>query len=124
MTEPTAAEMEEFWLRLHLIIDGGLRRVAALEGAETALAMAEQFDSNAWRLMTEIDLDADQKPVPGSLAFRVDIWVPSMDEFVEFLAVKASVLGVSPEQEAQEARWTALQNGHGVPDDLSELTDP
>jgi hypothetical protein len=86
--------------------------------------MAAEFDAGAWQLMTEVDLDADQKPIPGSLAFRVDIWVPSMDEFVEFLAVKASALGVSPEQEAEEARWTALQNGHGVPDDLAGLDDP
>jgi hypothetical protein len=127
MTEPTDAEMEEFWLRLRLIIDRGLKRVAALEGAETATAMARQFATGQWQLMTEVDLDGDQKPVPGSLMFRVDIWIPSIDEFVEWFAVKAPVLGVSPEGEAAEAAMTAWQHGIGlpdVPDDLSGLDDP
>jgi hypothetical protein len=112
MTKPTAAEMEEFWLRIRLIIDRGLHRAGALYGTETALAMAQQFDDGQWRLMTEIDLDDDKQPIPGSLKFRIDLFVPSVDEFVEFAAAKASVLGVSPELEAAEARWTALQHGN------------
>jgi hypothetical protein len=123
MTKPTDAEMEDFWLRLNLIIERGLRRVAALEGTEVALAMAEQFDGGGWRLMTEVDMDADKQPIPGSLKYRVDIYVPSLDEFLEFVAVKASWLGVTPEGEAQEARMNQLQNGHGIPDDLSGLDD-
>jgi hypothetical protein len=126
MTEPTESEIEEFWLRLHAIIARGLHRVVALYGAETALAMAQQFDDGQWQLMTEIDLDGDEKPIPGSLAFRVDVWVPALGEFAEFLAVKAPVLGVSPELEAEEAALTALQHGIGfeIPDDLSGLDDP
>jgi hypothetical protein len=123
MTEPSAAEAEEFGLRLRLIIEGGLKRAAALYGTETALAMAQQFDDGQWRLMTEVDLADDGQPIPGSLKFRVDIHIPFIDEWEEFLAAKASVLGVSPEAEAAEARWTALQNGHGIPDDLSGISD-
>jgi hypothetical protein len=89
MTEPTAAETGEFWLRLHLFIEGGLKRAAALHGVETALAMARQFDDGEWRLMTEVNFDADKQPIPGSLKYRVDIYVPSIDEFMEFLAVKS-----------------------------------
>jgi hypothetical protein len=121
MTEPTTAEREEFWLRLRLIIDRGLRRACAVYGAEVGLAMAQQFADGQWRLMTEVDLDADQKPVPGTLVFRVDINVPAVDEWDEFVAVKASALGVSPELEAEEAAMTALQHGIGIPDDISEL---
>jgi hypothetical protein len=124
MTEPTAAEMEEFWLKVRLIIEWGLRRGAAEHGAEKALVMAQLFDDGQWRLMTEIDLDADQKPIPGSLVYRIDVQSPVTHEWAEFAAVKASALGVSPELEAEEARWTALQHGHGVPSDLSELDDP
>jgi hypothetical protein len=123
MTKPTDAEMEEFWIRIRLIIDHCLRSGVAEYGAEMALAMAQLFDDGKWRLMTEIDLDADQKPVPGSLVYRIDVQSPVTDEWAEFATVKASALGVSPEQEAEEARWTALQNGHGVPDDARDLTD-
>jgi hypothetical protein len=124
MTEPTPAEGEEFRRRLHAVIARGLKRVAAREGAETAVAMAQQFDAGNYRVATEVDLDDDQKPVPGSLMFRIDIWVPSADEFVWFAIAKASALGVSPEMEASEAAMTLLQHGIGVPDDLSELDDP
>jgi hypothetical protein len=123
MTKPTDAEMAEFWRRLRLVIERGLFRAAALYGAETASAMAEQFATGQWRLMTEIDMDGDKQPVPGSLAFRVDLWVPSIDDWEEWLAVKASYLGVTPELEAAEAAMTALQNVE-IPDDLSGLTDP
>jgi hypothetical protein len=124
MTKPTADEMEEFWLRLRLIIEGGLKRAAALYGTETALAMARQIDAGEWQLMTEVDVDADKQPIPGSLKFRVDIYLPGFGVWEEFLAVKAWVLGVSPELEAAEAAMTALQHGVGIPDDLSGLDDP
>ena len=124
MTEPTAAEMDEFWLRIQAIIDWGLRCGVAEYGADKALVMAQLFDDGKWRLMTEIDLDADKKPIPGSLTYRIDVQSPIHGEWGEFATVKASALGVTPEQEAEEARWTALQNGHGVPDDLSGLDDP
>jgi hypothetical protein len=86
--------------------------------------MAQQFEDGQWRLMTELDFDADKQPIPGSLKFRVDIHVPSIDEWEEFAAIKPWVLGVSPAVEAEEARMTALQHGIGIPDDLSELGDP
>jgi hypothetical protein len=124
MTEPTEAETEEFQLRLRLIIERGLKRAAALYGTETALAMAQQIEDGQWRLMTEIDMDADKQPIPGSLKFRVDIHVPSIDDWEEWLAVKASYLGVTPELEAAEAAWTLRQHGIGIPDNLSELDDP
>jgi hypothetical protein len=121
VTEPTESEMTEFWLRICRVIDWGLRSGAAEYGAEKALVMAQLFDDGRWRLMTELDLDADQKPIPGSLDFRIDVQSPVTGEWAEFALIKASALGVSPEQEAAEARWTALQNGHGVPDDLAGL---
>jgi hypothetical protein len=127
MTEPTAAEMEEFWLRLRLIIERGLERIAALHGAETALAMRWQFATGQWRLRTEIDV-ADKQPVPGSLRFLVDIHIPFPDEVVdeweEFAEIKPPALGVPTHLAEEEARWTALQNGIGLPDNLSELDDP
>jgi hypothetical protein len=123
MTEPTDAEMEESWLRLRLIIDRGLERIAALHGAETSLAMGRQFATGQWRLRTEIDLDADKKPVPGSLRFLVDIHVPSIADWEEFAAIRPSALGVPAHLAEEEARMTALQHGIGIPDDLSELDD-
>ena len=86
--------------------------------------MAQQFEDGQWRLMTEIDVDADKKPVPGSLKFRVDILIPFIDEWEEFAAIKPSALGVPPGLAEEEARMTALQHGIGIPDDLSELDDP
>jgi hypothetical protein len=124
MTEPTAAETEEFQLRLRLIIERGLKRIAALYGTETALAMAQQFEDGQYRLMTELDMDADKQPMPGSLKFRVDIWVPGIDEWEEFAAIKPSALGVPAHLAEEEARMTALQHGIGIPDDLSGLDDP
>jgi hypothetical protein len=40
------------------------------------------------------------------------------------LPSKAWALGVPPEHEAAEAAMNALQNGVGIPDDLSGLDDP
>jgi hypothetical protein len=128
MTEPTDAEMEEFWLRLRLIIELGLERIAALHGAETALAMRWQFATGQWRLRTDIGVDADKQPVSGSLRFLVDIHIPFPDEVVdeweEFAAIRPSALGVPPHLAEEEARWTALQHGIGLPDNLSGLDDP
>lgn len=123
MTEPTLEETEHFWLRIHAVIDWCLRQGSVEHGVEEALRMAELFEDGRWRVMTEIVLDGDQKPVPGSLSYRVDVQSPIHSEWVEFANIKASALGVTPLQAAQEAKWTALQNGHGIPDDLSGLDD-
>jgi hypothetical protein len=128
MTEPTDAEMEEFGLRLRLIIDRGLLRIAALYGTEVALALARQFADGQWRLQTYVDVDADQNPIPGSLRYRIDIHIPFPDELVdeweEFARIEPSALGVPPQLAAEEAAWTLRQHGFGIPDDLSGLDDP
>jgi hypothetical protein len=45
-------------------------------------------------------------------------------EWVELVAAHRRALGVSEESARDEARWTALQHGYGVPDDLSGLDSP
>ena len=90
--------------------------------APVALATADLLDRGKWRLMTDVNVDRDGEPLPDSLWYRVEVEVST--GWVELVEARASPLGVSEESARDEAKWTALQNGLGVPDDLSGLGSP
>ena len=117
---PPSDEEDEFWRRLREVMVGALQEIGAEQPA-IGLVVAEQLDRGNWRLMTRADLDADDQPDLATLWYRVDVeWC---GEWVELVAAHWRALGVSEESARDEARWTALQNGIGLPDDLSGLDD-
>ena len=67
--------------------------------------------------MTSVNVDGDGEPDAETLWYRVEVEVEN--GWVELCEARWSALGVSPEGAAEEARWTAMQHGFGVPDDLS-----
>ena len=72
--------------------------------------------------MTRVDVDQDGEPDVSTLWFRVKVEVEN--KRVELCAARWPVLGVSEESARDEAKWTALQNGFNLPDDLSGLDSP
>ena len=119
---PTNDEREEFARRLREVIDWALRELAEQSGHQVALATAALLDRGKWRLMTSVDADRNGEPLPETLWYRVEVEVSN--GWVELVEARWSALGVSEESARDEARWTALQNGLGVPDDLSGLDSP
>ena len=118
---PPSDEEDEFSSRLREIMDWAVQQIAA-EHPTIGLVVAEQLDRGNWRLMTRVDLDPDDQPDVDTLWFRVEVeWYGG--EWVELVAAHWRALGVSEESARDEARWTALQNGIGLPDDLSGLDD-
>jgi len=96
--------------------------VADQAGPELAVAIAQRLDAGEWQLRTTVDLGDDRQPDPLTLRFHV--LVEADNGLLELCSAKWTALGVPEASAREEARWTAPQNGFGVPDDGSELTDP
>ena len=122
MTSPADDEGEEFARRLREVINWALQELGEQAGHPVALATADLLDRGKWRLMTNVDVGPDGEPLPDTLWYRVE--VPISTGWVELVEAHWSALGVSEESAADEAKWTALQNGIGVPADLSGLDPP
>jgi len=116
---PADDEGEEFARRLREVIHWALRELGEQAGHHVALATADLLDRGKWRLMTNVSVGRDGDPLPDSLWYRVEIEVSN--GWVELVEARWSALGVSEQSARDEAKWTALQNGLGVPDDLSGI---
>ncbi len=120
---PPADEQDEFWRRLREVMNWALQEVLADGGPAIATAVAEQLDSGRWRVMTRDHVDSTGQPDVETLFFRVEVeWYGGT--WVELCEARWTALGVSPESAAEEARAATWQNGLGIPDDLSGLTEP
>jgi len=118
---PPSDEEDEFSSRLREIMDWAVQQIAA-EHPTIGLVVAEQLDRGNWRLMTRVDLDPDDQPDVDTLWFRVEVeWYGG--EWVELVAAHWRALGASRESATDEARWTLMQHGYGLPDDASGLED-
>jgi len=118
---PPSDEEDEFWRRLREVIVGALQEIGAEQPA-IGLVVAEQLDRGNWRLMTRADLDADDQPDLATLWYRVEVeWYGG--EWVELVAAHWRALGVSEESAREETRWTLMQNGYDLPNDIAEITD-
>jgi hypothetical protein len=71
------------------------------------------------RATLAVELLGDDQPDRGPGRGRV-VW----RRVGALVAAHRRALGVSEESARDEARWTALQHGYGVPDDLSGLDSP
>jgi hypothetical protein len=119
---PSDAEADNFERRLRALLLEAVLRVRDQGEPLLALALAEQLEQGRYRLMTRLDIGEDGQPDIGSLWFVVEVeWFGAWVELVE---ARWPVFGISEESAREEARWTALQNGLGLPDDLSELDSP
>ena len=119
---PTNDEQEEFGRRLHDLIVWALLQLKEQFGEDAAVAVADLMEQGRYRLMTRLDIGEDGLPDVESLWFAVEVeWFGAWIELVE---ARWSVFGISEESAREEARWTALQNGIGVPADLSGLDSP
>ena len=114
-------EQDEFRRRLQALIVWALQQLRDQAGEDIALAIADQLDRQRWRLMTRVNVDQDGEPDVESLWFHVDVQVGN--GWLELCSARWTVFGVSEESAREEARWTAMQHGFGVPDDPSALTD-
>jgi len=119
---PTDDEGKEFARRLREIMGAAVLSVADQAGVELAVAIAQRLDAGEWQLRTTVDLDGDRQPDPSTLRFH--FLVEADNGLLELCSAKWTALGVAEESAREEARWTALQNGLGVPDDLSGLDSP
>jgi hypothetical protein len=72
--------------------------------------------------MTDVSVGPDGEPLPGTLWYRVEVEIST--GWTELVKAHWSALGVREESARDEVKWTALQNGLGVPDDLSGLDSP
>jgi hypothetical protein len=119
---PSPEEHREFWTKLHDVITWALLRMKDQEGEEVARAVADQLDRREFRLRTRCDLDAHDEPRIDSLWYIVE--VPVADDWLPLVEARAPALGVTDEGAREEIRMTMLQNGLGIPDDASSITDP
>jgi hypothetical protein len=124
MTGPDPTEQADFYQRLHLIMLWRIDEIRESLGHEAALEVAQQIQAKQCRLMARCDIDANNQVQADSLWYKVEVRIPSTNDWVMLVAAPASLLGVSPEVQAEECRILLLQRGIGIPDDLSELTDP
>jgi len=119
---PTNDEREEFDRRLDALIVWALGQLKKDHGEEAARAVAEQLDRQQFRLMTNVETSAqmaNRSPIRCPTASR---WPsPATGAAGRGPLVRA---GGFRGRRADEAGWTGLQHGLGVPDDASELTDP
>ena len=119
---PSDAEQDEFGRRLYALMLEAVLRVRDEGEPLLAVALAEQLEQGRYRLMTRLDIGEDGLPDVESLWFAVEVdWYGVA--WVELLEARWTVFGVSEESAREEARWTALQNGFGVPADLSGLDE-
>ena len=119
---PSDAEQDEFGRRLYALMLEAVLRVRDEGEPLLAVALAEQLEQGRYRLMTRLDIGEDGLPDVESLWFAVEVdWYGAWVELVE---ARWPVFGISEESAREEARWTALQNGFGVPVDLSGLDSP
>jgi hypothetical protein len=125
---PSAEERREFELRLQEITLGELQRMADEYGRDAAMRLASRFRSHdTFRVLSLVTMDrATDQPVPGGLWLEVDVLLPESDVWLPFYQVNAAAAGMSPQYERYQAETTMLQQGMGIPDDLSglELIDP
>jgi hypothetical protein len=119
---PSPEEHNEFWRKLHDVITWALHELKDQEGEEVARAVAEQLDRREFRIRTRCDLDAHDEPQVDSLWYRVEVRIA--DDWLELVEARWPALGVSEEHAREEIRMTMLQNGIGIPDDASSITDP
>lgn len=118
---PTDDEGKEFARRLREIMGAAVLSVADQAGVELAVAIAQRLDAGEWQLRTTVGLDGDRQPDLSMLRFH--ILVEADNGLVELCSAKWTALG-APEESAREEARAALQNGYGVPDDLSGLDSP
>jgi hypothetical protein len=126
----TREENIEFWTRLHEVIMWALRQLDE-EDHEAAVMVAGKLDSGRRRLMTRVDLEADRTGsglllTPGSVVagLRYVVQVEWCGGWQELCDVTWLGLGVSEANAREELRMTLLQNGVGIPDDVSALVEP
>jgi len=110
---PADDEGKEFARRLREVIHWALRELGEQAGHQVALGVADLLDRGKWRLMTDVSVGRDGEPLPDSLWYRVEVEVST--GWVELVEARTSALGVSEESARDEARWTAMQNGIGIP---------
>jgi len=120
MTDQEAADAE-FGSRLREIMGAAVQSVADQAGPELAIAIAQRLDAGEWQLRTTVNLDGGQ---PDASTLRFHVLVEADNGLLELCSAKWPALGVPEESAREEARWTALQNRFGVPDDLSGLDSP
>jgi len=119
---PPSDEEDEFFRRLRDLMGSAV--VAICDHApELAVVIACRLDAGKWRLRTSTDLKDDGDLDPETLWFHVEVELDN-DGWLPLCGARWSELGVSEESAREETRWTALQNGIGVPDDLSDLDSP
>ncbi len=92
----------------------------AQEDREVALAAAQRLDDGRFRIMTSFNGMADGAVDPASLYYCVEI-EDADGEFVPLCRVHWTRLGLTARQVIDEYRVTMLQNGVGIPDDVSSL---
>jgi hypothetical protein len=107
-----------FYRRLRAYIEADLAAIAVDE-PELAERLTEAYHAKRARLMTEVDLDADGTAT--DLAYRFDLLVD--DEWLALCRIHWSRLMDDRADAIGEVQMTMLQNGIGIPDDASELTD-
>jgi hypothetical protein len=117
---PSREENEAFWTKIQNVIDWALLQLKEQQGEGIARAVAQRLDDRQWRLMTEVDVNADGEPVLGSLWYKVEVRT-DQGGWIELCKAHSQVLGVSEENARDEIHMTALQHGIGIPDDLSGL---
>jgi hypothetical protein len=117
--EPPSDEQAEFGRRLHELMGQAVLSVCDQAGVELGVAIAQRLDAGEYRVTTSLELGADGQPDPLSLRFHV--LVEADNGLLELCSARWSALGVPEDGAREEARWTSLQNGIGVPADLSEL---
>ncbi len=109
--------LQPHYVLLHQAISDALN---AQEDLEVALAAAHRLDDGRFRVMTSFNVKGDGTIDPASLYYCVEI--EDVDgEFIPLCRVHWTRLGLTAQQVIEECRMTMLQNGVGLPDDVSSL---
>ncbi|HLM22217.1 MAG TPA: hypothetical protein VK390_11925 [Propionibacteriaceae bacterium] len=119
--QPPNDEVDEFCRRLRELMGSAVVAICA-HAPELAVVIACRLDAGKWRLRTSTDLDDDGEPDPETLWFHVAVELDN-DGWLPLCGAHWSTLGVSEESAREETRWTALQSGYGIPNDIAEITD-
>jgi hypothetical protein len=107
-----------FFARLRAYIEADLAALAVTE-PEMAERLTEAYHAKRARLITEVDLAADETAATD-LAYRFDLLVD--DKWIALCRMHWSRLMDNRADAIAEVRMTMWQNGLDIPDDVSELT--